>query len=162
MNELIQMEVRFFLTCILWGIILLAVYDMLRIFRRIIRHGKILLSLEDILFWIISGILIFKMMYKQNNGIIRGFAILGMGIGMLFYNRLFSGHIVKGISFVIIKIIKVFKKTIGFLLRPAKYIFLKIRIFFGFVWKNIKKLIQTFRKRLKKLFKTVKMILIKQ
>ena len=83
MNEAIAIEMRFFVISILWGCLILVIYDLLRIFRNIIRHNKIAIGIEDILYWILCGVLIFKMMYKHYNGIIRAFSILGMFIGML-------------------------------------------------------------------------------
>ena len=78
----INLETRFFLISILWGIILVLVYDMILVLRRIVPHNKIVKFFEDVVFWIVSGFLIFKMMYQVNEGKVRSFAILGVCRGM--------------------------------------------------------------------------------
>lgn len=95
MSEMIFQEVDFFTACFLWGIFLLAVYDVIRIFRRTLRHSKGAVALEDMLFWLISGFLIFRMMYEKNDGTIRGTAFLSIGIGMVIYHYTISSYVVK-------------------------------------------------------------------
>ncbi len=54
------------------------VYDCIRIVRRVIIHHKVLpLAIEDILFWMFSGFVIFHVMFMVNDGIIRSFSIGG-------------------------------------------------------------------------------------
>ena len=38
----------------LLGVIITFIYDLFRIFRRIIPHGWFLLSLEDLVFWVLA------------------------------------------------------------------------------------------------------------
>ena len=59
--------------------------DGIRIFRRVIPHGTVAVALEDILYWLICGISIFRMLYVENSGAIRGFAIAAVVLGMLLY-----------------------------------------------------------------------------
>lgn len=125
MSDLIGLQMQFFLMSILSGIILLVVYDILRIFRRIIKHSRVMVSIEDILFWILGSIFIFVMMFKQNNGTIRGFAIMGMVIGMFLYNFFLSIYVVNISSKMINLILSVIKKIIGFILTPFKFVFRK-------------------------------------
>lgn len=162
MNEVINLQLQFFGVSILWGAILLVIYDVLRIFRRIVKHGRAWVALEDMIFWTISGILIFKMMYQQNNGIIRGFSIMGMAIGMIVYNKLLSNHLVKGISFGIHKIFEFIKKVIHFLTSPLRFLLRKVRVFLEFILKGLKKSGRFIGKALKKILRTVKIILTKQ
>lgn len=165
MSDSISLEVQFFLVSILCGVILLVVYDIIRIFRRIIRHSKILVAIEDILFWVASSIFIFIMMYRQNNGDIRGFSIMGMVIGMIIYNQLISNIVVNTSTTVINKIIWVIKKVILIILFPFrkifgfvfKYIFRVLR----FLKKNLRKLLINLSKILKKFLKTVKISITK-
>lgn len=157
MNEAIIKELDLFLISILWGSILLIIYDSLRIFRKLIKHNNCTRSLEDILYWILSGFLIFKMMYKHNNGIIRGFTILGMFLGMIIYKILLSDFLVKNISALLIKIKKLIISILSTIIRPLswlkdiinKTIGIIIRKFLGKIKKSVYISIKALKTRLK-------------
>lgn len=160
MSDSISLEIQFFLVSILSGAILLIVYDMIRIFRRIIKHTKILVGIQDIFFWIVSSIFIFIMMYKQNNGAIRGFSIMGMGIGMLVYNQFLSNVVVHVSTTFIHKMMHLIKKVIMMILFPFQkvfgFIFKYLRRFFRFIKRKTKKIKNHFLNALKKFLKKVK------
>ena len=85
MSEGILFELQFFSKAFLLGIIMVIIYDGIRIFRRVIPHGTAAVALEDILYWLVCGISIFRMLYVENSGAIRGFAIAAVVLGMLLY-----------------------------------------------------------------------------
>ncbi len=118
MNEAIIIELRFFVISILWGSLILIIYDCLRIIRKIIKHNKFSIAIEDLFYWIICGLLIFKMMYKHNDGIIRAFSIMGMLIGMIIYKNLFSDFLLETISAILIKILNFGVSILSFIIRP--------------------------------------------
>ena len=120
MNE-VNLEVRFFLTSVMWGAILFVLYDLLRIIRRVIKHSEVIVAIQDILYWVISSVLIFRMMYQLNYGIIRGFSVLGITIGMILYKYILSEWVVNGISFLLNTIISWLKKIIVFIMSPFKF-----------------------------------------
>lgn len=144
MNEFISMEVRFFLVSVVWGMILLIMYDCLRIFRKVVNHGAVWMSIEDIFYWTISAVLIFRMMYELNNGIIRGFSLIGILLGMVIYKYSISEYIVRGISFLIIKVKEFLKKVIHILLKPLRFLFGKLKQLLILVGKSIRKRIGLF------------------
>jgi len=150
MNEAIVVELRFFFTSVFWGILLLIFYDVLRIFRRILIHNGLFVALEDLIYWVISSILIFRMMYKQNNGIIRGFSILAMLFGMIIYHATVSDLLVDTISGLFGKIIALVRKVIGIILFPIKWIMRRINRIFVWVFHKIKKFMYFVLKILKK------------
>ena len=78
---------------------MLLIYDVLRIFRRIVPHKLWLVGGEDLIFWIGSAAALFAMLYRENSGYIRGFVIGGVLVGMLIYNLIFSAWVVKGSVF---------------------------------------------------------------
>ena len=61
------------------------VYDCLRIFRRVIVHGSFWISMEDLFYWIFVSAVVFTLLYYENNGAFRWFAILGAAAGMAVY-----------------------------------------------------------------------------
>ena len=161
MNQDIVIELNFFLTSILWGVILLIMYDVFRILRRIIRHNSFFIFLEDIIYWVVSSILIFRMMYRQNNGIIRGFAILAILVGMFMYHGSVSDLLVNTISGAINGVLHIIIKCITtvlmFILKPFKFVFKGLKKIFGFLLGKIKKPLANLLKLLKNLRKSSKM-----
>lgn len=151
MNHAITIELQFFLISILWGGILLLAYDVLRILRRLIKHGSILIAFEDLIFWILASIFIFAMMYRENNGIIRGFSILGMAIGMVLYHNILSDLVVAWIT-----------KLIHTLLRPFMFAYKRVKKFVLFLAAKGRRLIKFLWKQLKKYRKSVTIVLNKR
>ena len=96
-------EWELLLTAIKLGVKLAFIYDGIRIFRFLMLHKNRTVSLEDFFFWMYASCMIFQLQLKQSNGILRGFSILGVMIGMLLYNTLLGERLVgmaeKGIGF---------------------------------------------------------------
>ena len=87
------------------GIIIGVLFDIFRILRKSFKTKDIVTYMEDILFWILTGIIILFSMYKFSNGELRFFMIIGIIMGTLMYMITFSRYVIK-ISVFIIKIIK--------------------------------------------------------
>lgn len=154
-SEGILQETNILLAAMATGALLFFVYDLLRIMRRLIPHGTLWVAVEDVLFWLGSAVVIFVMLYQQADGSLRGFSIGGVVIGMLLYAFVLSPFIVKGSVFLLEKILYV-------LFRPLVWLFrLFLRPFRIFGRKGSKAL-RFLKKRLKKLWKTVRMCLSKQ
>ncbi len=64
---------------------MMAAYDGIRIFRKIIPHSNAAVAVEDLVYWLLSGVCIFQMLYQENSGANRGFAISAVVLGMLVY-----------------------------------------------------------------------------
>jgi spore cortex biosynthesis protein YabQ len=124
MNPAITIELQFFLTSILWGGILLLIYDILRIFRRVIKHGAFLIAVQDMIFWVAASLFIFSMIYRENNGIIRGYSILGMMLGSILYHFALSDFLVKLISKLIQTLLSPFKAALNQVARLIKILLL--------------------------------------
>ncbi len=124
MNPAITIELQFFLTSILWGGILLLIYDILRILRRVIKHGAFLIAVQDMIFWVAASLFIFSMIYRENNGIIRGYSILGMMLGSILYHFALSDFLVKLISKLIQTLLSPFKAALNQVVRLLKILLL--------------------------------------
>ena len=94
MNDLIMWELGYMGQCLFLGAELMFFYDILRILRIVIPHSIAVISIEDVLYWIIAGILMFMLLYKEDAGNIRWFAIAFTTVGMLVYNFGISRFIV--------------------------------------------------------------------
>jgi spore cortex biosynthesis protein YabQ len=156
MNKAIFLELRFFGTSVMWGALLLVFYDVLRIIRRILAHNGFFIAFEDLLYWVTSSLLIFRMMYQQNNGVIRGFAILAMLLGMLIYHSLLSEVLVDFISGSINKVFGLIGKFLALIFKPVIYLFHKIKRIFVWIFNKFKKFNHFLLKSLKKNLKSGK------
>ncbi len=110
------------LHALLMGIFITFVYDLLRIFRRVIPHAAFFVSLEDIAFWIYCGAEVFLLMYHEGDGSLRWFAVMGAMAGMFLYKKLISELFVKYVSLALGKILEALGKIIKFLCRPFCFV----------------------------------------
>lgn len=107
------------------GIIIGVVFDLFRILRKTIKTNEIFTNIEDILFWIITGILIIYSMYIFCDGELRFFMIIGIIIGTIMYMITFSKYVIK-ISIYIINILKkILKLPILLFMKIVKRLILK-------------------------------------
>lgn len=99
MSEAIRAELMLLFGSLSAGLSLMALYDGLRVFRILIPHGSWWTGFEDVVYWLYVGCSVFLLLFHQNDGILRWYAILGVLAGMLFYNltvsRIFLGVLKK-------------------------------------------------------------------
>ena len=162
MSQDIVQEVTFFLHSILMGLIITFAYDWIRIFRRLFKHGRILTSVEDLLYWFACGIGVFYMLYRENSGVLRWFAVMGATLGMLFYKAILKNRFVNIMSTYIHKIMWFIFCIIQTVLKPIKWLFSAVRRFVRFVISKLKKVKEFIKKRLTVFIKTLRMVLCKQ
>lgn len=93
-GEIIRQGQLFLLAAAL-GAGLLLCYDFLRIFRRLVRHKTWGIAAEDLLFWLCCALVMFGFMYRMNEGVIRGFLVLGTAVGMVLYSIFLSPHLIR-------------------------------------------------------------------
>lgn len=115
-------ENSFLLYALLMGIFITFIYDIIRIFRRVVPHGSFLVALEDIAFWIYCAAEVFLLMYHESNGTLRWFAVLGAMMGMFSYKKLISTPFVKYISLLLQKLLMLIRKGFVVLLKPFRLV----------------------------------------
>lgn len=115
-------ENEFLLHALIMGIFITFVYDILRIFRRIVSHNSFFVSLEDLGFWIYCGAEVFLLMYHESNGTLRWFAVLGALVGMMLYKKLFSPFFVKYCSLLLNRIMVLIGKFLRFIFKPLGFL----------------------------------------
>ena len=108
----------FLMHSMLMGIFITFVYDLLRIFRRVVPHARLFVSLEDLAFWVYCGAEVFLLMYRESNGTLRWFAVLGALAGMFFYKKIVSPLFVKYTSLLLGKALKLLGRILKWLCRP--------------------------------------------
>ena len=137
-NDTIASEGSLLAASFLFGIVLMMLYDIFRIFRHIVKHGTVFTAIEDVFYWLLCAVGIFAMLYQENDGLLRWFVIGGVALGMLLENALISPWVIR----IFVKIIGVWLNLFGKVIkiggRPAK----KILIFFRKELKKIRKAIK--------------------
>ncbi len=107
---------------VLLGVIVAVIYDIIRIFRRIVIHNRFFLSLEDILYWVFCAWEVFYLLYRESSGVLRWFAILGIALGMFLYMISISRFVVYFVSEAINKVLHIIGKIIAFLFTPVRWV----------------------------------------
>ena len=110
-----------FLHSLLCGGFLLAVYDGIRIFRLFVPHKTVAEGAEDLFYWVFDALFIFHMLYRENSGAVRGYAIVGVLLGMLAYHRAFSPPVMwlgMKLAHGFRKIMEIVKNTLKKIVKP--------------------------------------------
>lgn len=131
MKELIKYDFEYFQLCILTGFMLAMSYDIFRIIRKVIRHNNYMIIIQDLFYGIGVGVYIFCLNYKNYDGLIRLFVIIGLLLGWFLYLKLFSNSVVSLFANFLGKI----KKKVKSILRIVE----KITINKSIRWKKYSK-----------------------
>ena len=100
MNEVYQ-QLFSLIIFILTGIVIGILFDFFRILRKSFKTSDWITCIQDILFWILTGLVILFSIFKFNNGEIRIYIFVGMIFGILIYMLTISKFIIKYSVFVI-------------------------------------------------------------
>lgn len=162
MNLFVENQLLIFSFACALGVLLSLVYDMIRIIRRIVKHSRSIVGIEDILFFICASLIIFKYTLETNDGMMRGFIFVGIAIGSTLYFLLFSSLIIKYITKSIKGILNGIKICILAILKPFGILFKPINFVSKKTKKSLKKsskwLIIKFKKCMKEIYFIVKKI----
>lgn len=101
MADLIYDEAHLFAVCLSLGALLALVYDGLRILRLLFRHKDWLVDIEDLVYWIFTAWLVFCTLFHYNQGVLRGYAFVGMFFGMLVYLLTISGLLMRVVKCIL-------------------------------------------------------------
>ena len=117
------------------GILIGLIFDIFRIIRKLFKTPDFLTYIEDILFWIISGLILIYSIFIFNNGEIRLYMFIAISLGIITYiltfsrffviiGYKFSNFVKKLIINILIIPLKILKKL---LFRPITFISINIR-----------------------------------
>ncbi len=162
MSESIIRDNYFLLYSLILGVCVTFLYDILRIFRRVIKHKDALVSIEDFLYWIVVAISVFYVMHTESNGTLRWFAILGATIGMGIYKKTLSSPFVNLTSKGLQIILRFFGKICSVVFKPFKTATKKCSGAAGKAGTQGVRTLRLIKKKLTRWLKTLKMVLCKQ
>lgn len=134
---MVQNQAYLFLVFSLTGVVIGILFDFFRILRRIIKTGNIITYIEDVLFWVLTGILILYNIWYFNNGEIRIYMFLGIIIGVLIYMSILSNLCIKVFTKILSKIIQILKIPFKAIFQIFRRI---ITIIVSFFTKYVKKI----------------------
>ena len=117
-SEAIGNEATFFLMSVLCGMGLVLVYDLFRIFRRLVPHGNIWIGIEDVCYWLFCTVVVFLLLYQRNDGMMRAFCFIGIAIGGVSYAFLLSRFVVKICVKILGTMLKFLGKILGVIGKP--------------------------------------------
>ncbi|MCT4597513.1 MAG: spore cortex biosynthesis protein YabQ [Vallitalea sp.] len=158
MNNLVSTQAITFMLSVLNGLFLGVIYDFIRIFRRIIKHSRLVVNVEDFIFWVFGSLIIFIEIFNNNDGTIRGFLYIGVFLGLILYFLLIS----KWVLTIFMKLYGIIKKILAFIfkiiIKPIKLIFHPLIIIHRKAYKLLKKFRKWLIIRYKKMKKQIKII----
>lgn len=141
MSPGISKELQFFGLAVLRGGLILILYDLIRIIRRIVPHGVLAIAVEDVLYWAGTALLIFQLLYRENDGAVRGYALFAIAAGMFLYHQTVSNRIVEYTSGIL-------NWFLGFFLKPVRFLYRKVvqvlKVAVRFYKKKLKKRLKEF------------------
>ena len=83
-------EANIFIQAVLSGFVVMGIYDMIRIFRRILPTILTAVTLEDLFYWIGISLYLSVKIYLTSDGSIRWFFVTGTLAGVSLFAAIFS------------------------------------------------------------------------
>lgn len=129
MSETIIWEWYFLLYSVITGVGFAYIYDNIRLLRRIFRHKRWLVDIEDVLYWVVCFLVSFYLLYYGNHGVVRFFAVIGAGIGMYLYAKTIGRLYVKSLYRLIMLLLTPYRFVKLRLTHVRKQFTIKLRVF---------------------------------
>ncbi len=102
---------------VLTGITIGLLFDFYRVTKETVSPPRVFNYLGDLLFWVITTLVVFFLLLVGNWGEIRLYVVIGVLTGILVYSKLLSGLVIKTIRFIFFLL----KKTISSLLKIGRF-----------------------------------------
>lgn len=111
-----------FAVTVLIGITIGMLFDFYKVTRGIFRRGKAFVNLGDLLFWVVTTVIVFLMLLAGNWGEIRFYVPIGIILGATCYIKLLSSSITKNLLYIIF----VLNKIAGLITKVLKVVWLVV------------------------------------
>ena len=89
-----------FLIFIVNGLIIGTIFDIFRILRKSFKTPNIVTYIEDVIFWVVSALIVMYSLFVFNNGEFRAYIFIGILLGAVIYMLFFSKFVVKEYYFI--------------------------------------------------------------
>ncbi len=111
-----------FIIFVIVGMIIGILFDFFRVLRKSIKTNDIVTYIEDILFCIMTGIILLYSIFTFNSGEIRIYLFIGLLFGGLIYMLSISKYFVKINVFLLNTILSTIKKVYHIMLIPFQFL----------------------------------------
>lgn len=122
MNDSLYEQLKVLVVFFISGFLIGSLFDGFRAQRRALKISDFITYVQDILFWILSGIVVILTIVWYTDGQIRSYMIIGIVAGVVIYFNLFSKYILLAETKITIFIISAIKKLFAIFLYPIKKI----------------------------------------
>ena len=139
MSGLLSNQLYVFLMYCLSGLIIGILFDIFRIFRKSFKTPDIVTYIEDVIFWILTGLFLIFIIFKFNNGEIRSYIFIGLALGILMYLLMFSKIFIKVNIVIIERLKKIVRIIFSVIEYPVKIIINNIKKFNNILIVYVKK-----------------------
>ena len=133
---MVENQAYLFLVFSLTGIFIGCLFDIFRVLRKLFKTSDLITSIEDMIFWILTGLIVLYSIWYFNDGEIRLYMLLGLMIGILLYALIISNVFFK----IMFEILNKIKYLIIFIFRIIKSILSPFILFFSKIFNKIKKI----------------------
>lgn len=115
----LSQETTVFLIFVVMGMLFSIIFDVFRAIRKIRKGKKLSIYIQDIIYFIIIGIILTMLIVNYMNTELRVYLILAIILGIVIYISTVGNMVVN----VLIKLFKLNREFIGFLLLPVSIYF---------------------------------------
>lgn len=121
LSNFIQFNLLFysFIAGIFTGIL----FDIYRVIRGLELPNKVLGFIEDLLFWILTAIIIFVFLLYSNDAIMGIYVYLFIALGVYIYIKLLSKKLIYGEVKVLRFLVRVIRVTFNLIIYPIRLLF---------------------------------------
>ncbi len=105
------------------GVITGVLFDLYRVFRGLENPNIVVTFIEDTLFWILTGIIVFIFLLSTNYAYMREYVYIAIAAGIFLYMMLLSKHFIKMQYNIIRTIAKFIRVSFNFLTYPLQLLF---------------------------------------
>lgn len=109
--EMIELQLQFVVVTFLGGMGIMFCYSVLRLFRFLFPHKKIVVCMEDYLFWILASVPCFLVFFWGNDGSLRWYGVMAMFLGGIMFERVIYQRMIWKLGMRFVKFHKKLKKN---------------------------------------------------
>lgn len=123
----ISTQFNLLLFSLLAGVLTGVLFDLYRVFRGLENPNVVLTFIEDTMFWILTGIIVFIFLLRTNHAYMREYVYVTIALGIILYMVTLSRHFIKVQYKVIRAISKFFRVTLNFVFYPLQLVLYSLR-----------------------------------
>lgn len=135
-------QLQAFLLSLVIGVFIGIFYDLFRILRLSFTENKLVIIVQDILFWSVSAFASFVFVFVVNNGAFRAYLAIGEALGFVVYYFTLGAVVIKVSDWFVQRIKRFFRFILHVLLFPFKRLYVVLTP----KWKKMYKITKKKRK----------------